>query len=177
MSKPGQRSASDKVMYHAWKKACVDLHNAEPGVGLWYRGRLNVFMGLRRFQTGGGQERVGPRWWGRCCSCGDYFFRQSVGPDAASTLRPDGPKPDFSLSQRCDECKDPGGRPRPTSLGFEPAALKRLQEWGCDWQHRPDLHYVVFRNEMRGIGATPPVVITSDEISEHRRLTILTSLL
>jgi len=164
--------------YRNWKGCCVKLHNADPGVGLWYRGRLNIFCGLTMFETPSGKTKIGPMWWGCCCSCGDEFHRCSVGADAASTLRPDGFAPTFNVAQRCPDCRD---KTLPTPLGYEPAALKRMRDRGRDVSriHRPERHYLLWyfdNTDTTGVNRSPRRIQTS-EFSEHRRLTILTSLL
>lgn len=163
-----------KAYLHSnWKKACASLHEAKPGDGVYIKGRFRVYAGLGQDDAG----EIRHRWVNWCCDCGERFYSYSVTPEAA--IGGDRANPRWVGGHRCATHRDAG---RPTPDGFAPAVFARFwatQNWRYDGRDGPPINpnLVSHPEDHYRFLAGHAELLTDAEKSEHRRLTILTSLL
>lgn len=141
----------DHSLFRDFAECRAKLHNAVPGDGMWFRGRLSVYAGL-----GGRQVEdtylLGHRWKSWCCHCGapiQTVFTSLKGFEATSPIQPlkHGKRPDepsFNVPQRCAPCRQEGHQGT-TPTGFTRDARAALGEryprelvW---WMHQREKHY------------------------------------
>ena len=136
----GLSRAERNQAWRNWQDLGAELHNVQPGDGVYVKGRLMVYAGAGILPQG----YVGRRWVSLCSVCGAQMeWIQVPYEKPAAIICDTAGRPDWRGPKRCLKHRNPKKR---TGYGFEDNARHELYRRGLQAFHQPTAHYV-FRKD------------------------------